>query len=436
MASTRGSKRFATTTNEEIDAKRLNMNAENTLKANRKCAYILRDYLQEKQQDDEFEKFDCVRLNETLCHFYVDLRKGDGERYKASSLESIRHGINRYLKAPPHSKTFDIVKDSPFNDSNANFKAVLAESKRFGLGDVEHFPVINEVDRETLYTSMYLSSTTPTGLANKVQFDIRLFFCRRGIENMHSMTKCTFTIKTDIKTGLKYVTKAKDELTKNHRESDKELVSGVMPESPGSVYCPVASYENYIRRLHPSNDRLWQKPLDSFSTEADVWYCNMPLGEKKLSTFMSELSKKCKLSIVYTNHSIRATGATVLSQNMYGSAQIMAVTGHKSVQSLTTYLRVDTNEKIKMGKTLSDNLVQRAVIASNHTCNRSKSDDSGSFMEQIQDIDIGDILGDFDDNGPKPIQYRQTTTCMQSTKPQSQIFYGNVTVIHNLTINK
>ncbi|VDI46488.1 Hypothetical predicted protein [Mytilus galloprovincialis] len=232
------------------------------------------------------------------------------------------HGINRYLKAPPHSKTFDSVKDSSFNDSNANFKAVLTESKRFGLGDVEHFPVINEVDRETLYTFMFLSPDTPTGLANKVQFDIRLYFCRRGIENMHSMTKCSFTIKTDIKTGLKYVTKSKDELTKNHRQSDKELVSGVMPESPGSVYCPVASYENYIRRLHPSNDRLWQKPLDSFSTETDVWYYNMPLGEKKLSTFMSELSKKCKLSIVYTNHSIRANGATVLSQNMYGSAQI------------------------------------------------------------------------------------------------------------------
>ncbi|VDI34943.1 Hypothetical predicted protein, partial [Mytilus galloprovincialis] len=173
-----------------------------------------------------------------------------------------------------------------------------------------------------------------------------------------------------------------------------------------------------------------------FSTEAYVWFCNMTLGEKKLSTFMSELSKKCNLSIVYTNHSIRATGTPVLSQNMYGSAQIMAVTGHKSVQSLTTYQRIDTNEKIKMGKTISDNLVQRAVIASNHTCNRSNSHDSGSFMEQIHDIDIGDILGDFVDNGPKPIQYRQTAKCMQSTKPQSQFFYGNVTVIHNLTINK
>lgn len=49
------------------------------------------------------------------------------------------------------------------------------------------------------------------------------------------MTKSTFTIKTDNKTRLRYVTKIKDELTKNRRENDKELVSGVMPETPGET---------------------------------------------------------------------------------------------------------------------------------------------------------------------------------------------------------
>ena len=69
---------------------------------------------------------------------------------------------------------------------------------------------------------------------------------------------------------------------------------------------------------------------------------------------MSRLSKSCGLSLIYTNHSIRATGATIMSKNMYGAAQIMAVTGHKSVQSLTTYQRVDTEEKIKMVQTLTE----------------------------------------------------------------------------------
>jgi hypothetical protein len=36
------------------------------------------------------------------------------------------------------------------------------------------------------------------------------------------------------------------------------------------------------------------------------------------------------------------------------AAQIMAITGHKFVQSLTTYQRVDTEEKIKMVQTLTE----------------------------------------------------------------------------------
>lgn len=118
-----------------------------------------------------------------------------------------------------------------------NFKAMLAEVKRLGLhvSDIEHYPVIDEADREKLYSSIYLTPDTPIGLANKVQFDIRLYFCRRGQENMHSMTKSTFTIKTDNKTRLRYVTKIIDELTKNRRENDKELVSGIMPETPGET---------------------------------------------------------------------------------------------------------------------------------------------------------------------------------------------------------
>ena len=43
------------------------------------------------------------------------------------------------------------------------------------------------------------------------------------------------TIKTDNKTSLRYVTKIKDKFVKNRRENDKELVSGVMPETPGET---------------------------------------------------------------------------------------------------------------------------------------------------------------------------------------------------------
>ena len=63
------SRRFAETTEEEIQTKRLKLNADNTLKSNKKSANILREYIKEKNQDSLFENYVTVRLNETLAHF-------------------------------------------------------------------------------------------------------------------------------------------------------------------------------------------------------------------------------------------------------------------------------------------------------------------------------------------------------------------------------
>jgi hypothetical protein len=41
---------------------------------------------------------------------------------------------------------------------------------------------------------------------------------------------------------------------------------------------------------------------------------------------------------------------------MFNPSQIMAVTGHKSVQSLTVYQRTDIEEKIAMGHAMGKSL--------------------------------------------------------------------------------
>jgi hypothetical protein len=74
-----------------------------------------------------------VKLNKVLGNFYLDLRKTDGKQYKTTSLNCLRYSLNIYLKGPPHNKKFDIIKDSSFSNSNANFKAAIAELKRIGL---------------------------------------------------------------------------------------------------------------------------------------------------------------------------------------------------------------------------------------------------------------------------------------------------------------
>ena len=85
---------------------------------------------------------------------------------------------------------------------------------------------------------------SPESLQRKVQFNLRFYFCRRGMDNMDKMKKTDFELRFNTKTEEWFVIKTKDELTKNHREMEN-LVSGVMPENKTDRLCPVASFRKY-----------------------------------------------------------------------------------------------------------------------------------------------------------------------------------------------
>ena len=339
------------------------------------------------------EEMSSRELNDVLKLFYLDVRKTDGRKCKTPSLENFRHSLNRFLQTS--RPALNIIADKDFADANVSYRAMMKELKTEGLGKTEHYPIINSSDLQKLYQSIVMSVHGPIGLANKVQFDIRLYFCRRGTENIHSMTKETFKILHEPVSGYRYVCLAADEMTKNHGPSDKGYGDGaMMPEMPGNPLCPVASFEKYIMKLNPLCDRLWQRAKDSFTDEEVTWYSNSPVGAKKLQKFMSSLSDVVGLSKRYTNHSIRATGATILSRGGFNAAQIMSVTGHKSVSSLSVYQRVDDTEKLLMGQAIGVHVSgQRALVAKPSKANTTINyDDFGGEMS----------LEDFQSN-PKPI---------------------------------
>ena len=79
-----------------------------------------------------------------MAHFIMDVRKNDGERHRTTSLSCLKCSLNPYLKAPPYKKKFDIGKDASFANSRENVKAAIAEFNMMRLGDIEHYPAINE----------------------------------------------------------------------------------------------------------------------------------------------------------------------------------------------------------------------------------------------------------------------------------------------------
>ena len=210
------------------------------------------------------------------------------------------------------------------------------------------------LDRAKIYNSDYMDpDISPSSLQRKVQFDLRLYFARRGCENMEKMGKDHFKLEFDKKQELWFVMKSKDELTKNHKEIG-EIISGLMPENRDDKMCPVRSYRKYMEHLNPENKFLWQKPLEN--KKGNVWYGLQYYGKNTLGKFMGEVSLHCNLSRHYTNHSIRVTGITVLTRMKFSPSEIMSVSGHKSVQSLTNYQRTKPKQKIQMGDVLHQSM--------------------------------------------------------------------------------
>jgi hypothetical protein len=236
MAEPPAKRRFGHLSEKEVDNKRDSVIPKSTKQANQKSARTLKAYLLEKGISTPLEclELEAEDLANTLETFYFDARTQSGELYKRSSLENLRHGVNRYLRSPPFNKEFDIIKDAVFRKANGNYHAALNELKAEGKGNTVHYPAICDKDLEKLYTSEELNVSYPRGLFNKVQFDIRYYFCRRGQENIRCMTKDTFKVENDSTTDRKYVVKVRDELTKNHCGNDGESFSGFMPEKPGA----------------------------------------------------------------------------------------------------------------------------------------------------------------------------------------------------------
>ena len=93
-------------------------------------------------------------------------------------------------------------------------------------------------------------------------------------ENLRQMTQDTFDIQVGGK-GQPFVFQSIDKSDKNHRENAKpenNIGEARMYEIPQFPLCPLQSFLKYKSKLNPDIPELWQRPLDSFNTAANIWY--------------------------------------------------------------------------------------------------------------------------------------------------------------------
>lgn len=111
--------------------------------------------------------------------------------------------------------------------------------------------------------------------------------------------------------------------------------------------CPVKTYDLYISRLDPRQNRLWQTPKQGVNWNDEMWYSPLPIGKTKCQDLMPTLYERAGLSKRYTNHCIRSTVVGILDRGKFGARKIMCWTGHKSENSIKSYAHTTTNAQKK-----------------------------------------------------------------------------------------
>ena len=82
----------------------------------------------------------------------------------------------------------------------------------------------------------------------------------------------------------------------------------------------------------------------------------MPVGKNTLSKMLKEMYLEAGLPDIYTNHSLRAYGASILFQGEVPEKIIQQRTGHKSVNSLQQYERTTEAQLLDVSNVLSNNV--------------------------------------------------------------------------------
>ena len=138
---------------------------------------------------------------------------------------------------------------------------------------------------------------------------------------------------------------------------------------PGSEKDPVAANQLYTKKQTTEmndSDAPFYLAINNCTKEesSKPGFKKSAVGQTKLNSLMRKMAEKAGLGPNVTNHSGRKTMIQALTNNDIPATDIIQLSGHKNLQSVTNYSVVPEKQQVKMSHTLSE------LSTGNHSRNR------------------------------------------------------------------
>ena len=126
---------------------------------------------------------------------------------------------------------------------------------------------------------------------------------------------------------------------------------------PNNEKCPVKAYKVYVEK-RPAELKTDDAPFylvvnNVKSGSGKPWFKKAPVGVDKFNSLMKTMALKTGLGQNFKNHRSRKTMIQTLVNNDVPPTDIMQLSGHKNVQSITSYSTVSQKQQLNMSHTLT-----------------------------------------------------------------------------------
>ncbi|GBC04743.1 hypothetical protein RclHR1_05840004 [Rhizophagus clarus] len=275
-----------------------------------------------------------------------------------------------------------------FPDLHDVLHGKLRDLQEHDFGETLGSVAINSQQIHQILHHPKITTDNPEGLLYHVFFRLSIILAMR--EGEHYQLKIS-QFKSNENGGLKffrYISK------NNQRGIQGELrncssLTAIQLQNP--QYC---GFDKSIAApsLPSADENFYLQPNNTSWLETNIWYKTDHIGKNKLGNFMKKIGRETQIDIpieLLSNHSEHKTATQILQDQEVPEQAIMQLTGHKSVQGVRAYKKVNENQQLNTLNTLiniTDNK-SSTFIQENSQNNLINNDNSNSQLP-LQEISL------------------------------------------------
>ena len=286
-----------------------------------------------------------------MCMFILEVKNARGQDYTHDTLYDLIVMIQCLFKE--NRRPFKFFNDEQFFDlKNTLDNRMKALTKQGKVAKSEKAVPITFDEQEKLWEESILGDKTPVQLVDTLVYLLGIHFALLVTEEHKNLcVDCQFSVKFDESVGLKYIyyqemsSKCNQGGISNHGNPPK--TGHAYENVVNSDRCLVRLYEKYMSHcpshLPKCSKNFYLRPL-AFPN-GNIWYSCQPRGRHTLEKVIKKICDKAGFGGKRTNHSCRASSATVMYERGADEQLICEKTGHRSV-AVRSY-KCTSNKQLK-----------------------------------------------------------------------------------------